>query len=1066
MLKKLILLIAAALVWLCAGQAVAGTCSATYSMSYTPNPITVNIGSTVAITVTASPISVSGTNQTYEIELKHTGAFYGDFSPGTSEAGKSAKVTTAAGTPSATFTYTPPASFASYPGNSGNFEIKVKNKIGADCDIKPSGAWPVTHVTVNNTCSAPLVMSTVRAQSVVGWVSPSAPTTMTYTPSGALTTGGSGAITYSATILTTGASVGNLTLDSATGGFTFDPASGYTGNYQFTLKADSGTCHAEQTVTVAVQDPAVCVAPTLPSSSISVVQDTAYSGTSAATGGTTPYNYTLITPPTHGTITGLNATTGSYTYTPTSGYTGADSFALNAASNCTGTPNATAITTVDVGAAAPAACNAPTISNFSFTVPYAAATGVVTPVVSGGTTPYLFSLPSTTTAHGTVALTNSTTGEVTYTRTAGYVGGDSFTLNVASSCGAHPGASASATATMSSNSVAGVYGASGTIAANGAIIIDNTPNPGSPGIVTNMATNVGGKDFGVSNSFNIDGIQVMQRDVTFSPHHLVDEAGVTNAASTSYENYGTSKQTTYFANGQHLFDLDRLRRAANWMRVPGGITLPDAALTTSSPPGLMTAAIPTNQIAASASACAAANRNLRTAGMGTPIEKSVGSCHPAGTYGVITWREFLENIRDGRTMYGVVRILVPLQIKTTSGSSNNALNVTIPNTQIYGFCTGASEWCANAPTSSTDIKGGTVVGGNNAAPAITMPAVSTTGAQLRVRGTLMFDFVNGTTDAILGAPGHPIPLANLPFDPRAIYFKVSVPINVNAANDITGDGILDNIAYINSLTSVITCASFPCTTTIPPGTVIDNTKVPQEAIDAYNFQYGTNFTNNADTAFVTLWNSLNLPNKYHMLMASGYVDGWYDAFQELNITAQMWQNIGFTVPPGATMASPLTLANIRSASFEDLPTYLYTGGLVDMHHHMNVSGLIYVPQSAEVEQKFSGITMYMNGGLIVRDGFFLEGRAGGITLISSDPQSFSSIKVNAASIANAVLTAAYSTLHSDTSAAPTLTGLGLGGGSTTTTPAVVPADPTELCLGCGGTEASSRRREWVEIRPR
>ncbi len=1071
MLKKLTLLMVAALAWLFAGQAGAATCDASFTVSYT-NPIAVNIGQTVNIVVTAAPTSVSGTNQTYEIELKKTGTFYGDFTPSSGTAGQSAKVTTAAGTPSETFVYTPPASFASYPGSSGNFEIKVKKKTGTSCDIKPSGSWPVTSVTVNNTCATPLTMSTVPAQSVLGYTSPDAATSVTYTPSGALTTGGSGAITYSATILTTGASVGNLTLNSATGGFTFDPASGWSGNYQFTLKADSGTCHAEQTVTVAVQNPTVCSAPSLSASSITAVQDTAYSGTSAASGGIGPYTYTISSPPAHGTITGLNAATGSYTYTPAAGYTGADSFALNVASACGGFPNTTATTSVTVGAAAAPACVAPTISSFSLTVPYAATTAVITPTVSGGTPPYLFSLPSLSTAHGTVALTNSTTGQVTYTRTAGYVGGDSFVLDVASSCGAHPGASATGTVTMSSNSVAGVYGASGTIAAGGAIIIDNTPNPGSPGIVTNMATNVGGKNFGVNNSFNIDGIQVMQRDVTFSPHHLVDEAGVTNAASTSYDNYGTSGQTTYFANGQHLFDLDRLRRAANWMRVPGGITLPDAALTTASPPGLMTAAIPINQIAASASACAVASRGLRTAGMGTPIEKPVGSCHPAGTYGVITWREFLENIRDGRTMYGVVRILVPLQVKSTAGSENNALNTTVLSNTIYGFCTSTAEWCANAPTSATNIKGGAVPGGNVAAPAITMPAVPSTfpysiatGAQLRVRGTLMFDFVNGTTDTILGAPGHPVPLANLPFDPRAIYFKVSVPINVDAGNDLTGDGILDNIAYISGLTSVITCASFPCTTTIPAGTVIDVNQVPQEVIDTYNFQYGTSYTSNADPAFVTLWNTpLNLPNKYHMLMASGYVDGWYDAFQELNITAQKWQDIGFTVPSGATMASPLTIANIRSSSFEDLPTYLYTGGLVDMHHHMNISGLLYVPQSAEIEQKFSGITMYMNGGLIVRDGFFLEGRAGGITLISSDPQSFSSIKVNAASIQNAVLTAAYSTLHSDSSAAPTLTGLGLGGGSTTTT--VVPADPTEACIGCSGTEASSRRREWVEIRPR
>ena len=1118
MFKKLILLIAAALAWSFAGSAGAADCSTAYSVSFSPNPISVTIGGTVAITVTASP-----SGNSYEFELKKTGTFYGDFSPSSGIAGQSAKVTS--NTPSTTFTYTPPASFASYPGNSGDFEIRVKKISGTGCNIKPSGGWPVTNVSVNNTCATALTMSTVPAQSVLGWISGGTATSVTYTPSGALATGGSGAITYSATVLTTGASVGNLALNSSTGGFTFDPASGYTGNYQFKLMADNACAHAEQIVTVAVQNPAVCSAPSLSASSISVAQNTAFNGTLTAAGGIPPYTYGYTSnSPTHGTLS-VNPVTGSYTYTPDNNYTGTDSFDLRAASTCTGTngtnPGTTATISVTVSDAAATECIAPVISAFALTVPYAATTGVVTPVVSGGTSPYLFSLPSLTTTHGTIALTNSFTGEVTFTRdpsvTPVYVGGDSFTLNVASSCAGHPGASGMGTVTMSNNSVTGTYGTTnGNIDDRGVIIIDNTPNPGTPGVITNMATNVGGKNFGVNNSFSIDGIQVMQRDVTFSPHHLVDEAGVTNAASTSYNNFGTSRQTTYFANGQHLFDLDRLRRAANWMRVPSGAigltasaTIPDA--TTGDAANLMTVAIPVNQIAATAT-CAVASRGLRTAGMGTPIEKPVGSCHPAGTYGVITWREFLNNIANARSMYGVVRILVPLQLGTSS-SSNNALNVTVGTNNIYGFCKGptnkkcktgtepecgpVTEWCADAPTDATDIKGGAAVAGNFTGTAISIPAVSTTGGQLRVRGSLMFDFVNGTNDSVLGAPGHPIPLANLPFDPRAIYFKVSVPINVNAVNDLTGDGILDNITYISGLTSVITCGtaaapSYPCTTdlsavtaTTPP--VIDRTKVPQEVIQSYNFKYGTAYTGNTDTAFASLWDTpitvpavapsttataapclrdrpptcLNLPNKYHMLMASGYVDGWYDAFQELNITAQKWQDIGFTVPPNATLVNPLTINDIRSSSFEDLPTYLYTGGLVDMHHHMNVSGLIYVPQSAEIEQKFANQYMYMNGGLVVRDGFFLEGRANSVTLISSDPQSFSSIKINAASIVNAVFTAAYTTLHNDPSATPT--GVGLGGGTTTT---VAPLDPLETIVGNEGTPVSSRRREWVEIHPR
>lgn len=1070
MFKKLSLLMIAALAWLIAGTAGAATCSGSYSVSYSPNPISTNIGNPVNIVVTASPAVISGVNQTYEIQLKsvNSGTFKGTLNPGNST--QSNKITTSAGSPSVTFSYAPPASFATYPGNSGDFQIKVTNR-QLDCDIKPSGAWPIASVTVNAACSTPITMTTLPAMSV------NAGSTLSFVPSGSyspIASGGGGALTYSSSILTTDTNAGSLTLNSSTGAFDYTPGSGFTGNYVFTLSANFGTCHAQQDVVVTVQNPTVCSAPSMPNFSFSTAQGTPFSGAPSTTGGTTPYTYTAATLPTHGTLT-LNGTTGSYTYTPTAGYSGADSFALNVASNCTDTsvtpnivnPSTTATASVTIGATPIPVCNAPTMGSFSFIVPSGTTSASFTPAVSGGTTPYLFSLPTTTTTHGTVVLSNSSTGQVTYTPTIGYTGNDSFQLNVASSCGSNPATSATGSVTVSSNAVAGTYGTTtGNIAANGAIIIDNTPNPGTPGIVTNMNTNVGGKNFGAGNAFNIDGIQVMQRDITISPHNLVDEAGVTNTASTSYQNYGTAKQTTYFANGQHLFDLDRLRRAANWMRVPSGTigltasaTIPDA--TTGNAANLMSAAIPANQIAPS-TAGSCTGQGLRTAGMGTPIGMPVGSCHPAGTYGTITWREFLDNIKNARTMYGIVRILVPLQLGTAK-STNNALNATVGTANIYGFCAaGAGEWCADSPTSSTNIKGGAAVAGNATGTAISIPAITTTAGQLRVRGVLMFDFVNGTTDALLGAPGHPVPLSALPFQPRDIYFKVSVPINVNAANDINGDGMLDNLDYISGLTSVITCSKYPCSTVIPNSTTISNVQVPKEAVDAYNFQYGTTYTGNSDQAFVTKFNSLNKPNQYHLLNASGYVDGFYDAFHELNITAQKWSDIGFAVPPGANMTQPLNIGDLRSASFEDLPVYLYTGGLVDMHHHMNVSGLLYVPQAAEIEQKFSGIRMYMNGGVVVRDGFFLEGQAGGITLISSDPQSFASIKVNSQAIVGSVLTAAFSTLHSGNYATASPLGVGMGGGS----PGGGTVGGTTDIVGGSGGAASVGRTQWIEIRPR
>lgn len=1071
MLKKLTLLMIATGTLLRIGVAMAGTCSGSYSVSYAPNPISTNIGNSVNITVTASPAAIGGINQTYDIQLKsvNSNSFKGVLNPGNST--QSSTITTIAGSPSATFSYVPPTSFATYPGNSGDFQIKVTNR-QLDCNIKPSGAWPVASVTVYATCSTPITMTTLPAMSV------NSGSTLSFVPSGSyspVATGGGGTLTYSSAILTQDTNAGSLTFNSSTGAFDYTPGAGFTGNYIFTLNADRGTCHAQQDVTVNVQNPAVCAAPSASNFSFSTNQDTAFSGAPSTTGGTAPYTYTLSTAPAHGTVS-LNATTGSYTYTPTTGYSGADSFALSVASNCSDTsvtpnivnPGTTATASVTIGATPIPVCNAPTLGAFSFIVPSGSTSASFTPAVSGGTTPYLFSLPSTTTTHGSVALTNSSTGQVTYTPTTGYTGNDSFQLNVASSCGANPRTSATGSVTVSSNAVTGSYGTTtGNIAAGGAIIIDNTPNPGTPGIVTNMNTNVGGKNFGAGNSFNIDGIQVMQRDITASPHNLVDESGVTNSASTSYQNYGTSRQTTYFANGQHLFDLDRLRRAANWMRVPSGAigntaaaTLPDA--TTGNAANLMTAAIPVNQIAAT-SAAACTGQGLRTAGMGTPIGTPVGSCHPAGTYGVITWREFLDNIKNARTMYGVVRILVPLQLGTAR-STNNALNVTVGTANIYGFCSSTAEWCGDSPTSSTDIKGGAAVAGNSTGTAISIPAITTTAGQLRVRGVLMFDFVNGTTDALLGAPGHAVPLSALPFQPRDIYFKVSVPINVNAGNDTNGDGVLDNLAYISGLTSVITCSKYPCSTVIPNTTTISNAQVPQEALDAYNFQYGTTYTGNTDPAFVTKYNSLNKPNQYHLLNASGYVDGWYDAFHELNITAQKWSDIGFAVPPGVNMTQPLNIGDIRTAAFEDLPVYLYTGGLVDMHHHMNVSGLIYVPQAAEIEQKFNGIRMYMNGGLVVRDGFFLEGQAGGITMVASDPQSFASIKVNSQAITGSVLTAAFSTLHSGNYATASPLGVGMGGG--TSGGGTVGGTTDNSIAGGGSGAASVGRTQWIEIRPR
>ena len=46
-----------------------------------------------------------------------------------------------------------------------------------------------------------------------------------------------------------------------------------------------------------------------------------------------PVNYTLDAAPAHGMLSGFDASSGTVTYTPASGYSGPDSFSYHASSN-------------------------------------------------------------------------------------------------------------------------------------------------------------------------------------------------------------------------------------------------------------------------------------------------------------------------------------------------------------------------------------------------------------------------------------------------------------------------------------------------------------------------------------------------------------------------------------------------------------------------------------------------------------------------------------------------------------------------------------------------------------
>lgn len=210
---------------------------------------------------------------------------------------------------------------------------------------------------------------------------------------------------------------GNVSVTSG-GAFTYTPNLGFVGTDSFTFTAGDGiVSSAAATVSITVQD----IAPTSNNGSVITSAGQPVSGTLSATPGYTGQllSYAIVANPAHGAVV-LNASSGAFTYTPSAGYVGSDSFTFTAGDGIVMSATATVSITV---AGVSLTANNGTVS-----------TGVVTPVngtlsvapgYSGGAISFAIVSPP---AHGVLALTNAATGSFTYTPVAGFVGSDSFTF--------------------------------------------------------------------------------------------------------------------------------------------------------------------------------------------------------------------------------------------------------------------------------------------------------------------------------------------------------------------------------------------------------------------------------------------------------------------------------------------------------------------------------------------------------------------------------------------------------------------------------------------------------------
>ena len=198
---------------------------------------------------------------------------------------------------------------------------------------------------------------------------------------------------------------------------TYTPASGYYGSDLFTWQAvGPGGSSNTATVNVTVSAPA---APTAADGSLDVNYDAAKSGSLSGSGAVSGYS---VSQPSHGVVALVGSGPG-FSYTPSAGYIGADSFTYTVSGPGGTSPAATVSITVH----APAA---PVAGDASLSVAYDTAHSASLPA-SGVIDSFSVAQP----AHGVVALVNGGPG-YEYTPLPGYYGADSFTYSATGPGGA------------------------------------------------------------------------------------------------------------------------------------------------------------------------------------------------------------------------------------------------------------------------------------------------------------------------------------------------------------------------------------------------------------------------------------------------------------------------------------------------------------------------------------------------------------------------------------------------------------------------------------------------------
>jgi VCBS repeat-containing protein len=171
----------------------------------------------------------------------------------------------------------------------------------------------------------------------------------------------SGSLTYS--LVSVADAHGTVTItNSATGTFTYTTEQNYTGSASFTFKVSDGSLESN-TATVTITITPANDAPVAEAQSFTVAEDGGVGRVLTATDiDSATLTYSIVTGPSHGSISGLPNTTGSFTYTTTTNYNGSDTFTFKANDGSADSASATVTVTIS------ASNDVPSASAFSMTI--------------------------------------------------------------------------------------------------------------------------------------------------------------------------------------------------------------------------------------------------------------------------------------------------------------------------------------------------------------------------------------------------------------------------------------------------------------------------------------------------------------------------------------------------------------------------------------------------------------------------------------------------------------------------------------------------------------------------